>query len=245
MQKRTTLAVTIAALLGGLTVSSVALAGKGDDTVIPKTFMTVRGDTQPSGSGDTILANCGASSGIQTATVEATQSGSGSKVEIEVRNARPDTVYTVWLRMSGSGPGDETGTGGGSGGSPMTGGGATPLAPGSALDGLLHYSPPFAGSPTPTNGFVTDAYGNADFQIELDFPLIGGAYPFQNASTEAVEALRYAGSTWPLVRKPHPVANPTDPNISAPFLMRVISHCTDQVGHGLSPAVREAWFQYP
>ena len=232
-------------LVGGMAASSLALAAKNDDTVIPKTFLTVRGDTQPSGSGDTILANCGASSGLQSATVEASQSGSSSKVEIEVRNARPDTVYTVWLRMNGTGPGDENGAGGNSGGSPMTGGGATPLAPGSALDGLLHYSPPNAGSGDPTNGFVTDGYGNADFEIELDFPLIGGAYPFQNASTEAVQALRDAGSSWPLVRKPHPVANPTDPNISAGFLMRVISHCTDQVGHGLSPGVREAWFQYP
>ena len=62
---------------------------------------------------------------------------------------------------------------------------------------------------------------------------------------DGVQALIDAGSTWPLVRIPSPVVDPTDPNISGPFMIRVISHCTDQQGHGLSPAVREAWFQYP
>ncbi|MDH3901336.1 MAG: hypothetical protein OEU51_09865, partial [Gammaproteobacteria bacterium] len=73
--KRLILTTAIAAMLGSLSMSGSALAGKGDNTVIPKTNMTVRGDTQPSGSGHTILENCGASSGIQTATVEASQSG--------------------------------------------------------------------------------------------------------------------------------------------------------------------------
>ena len=238
--KRLISTTAIAALVAS--ISGLAMAG--DDPVI-NSAMTVRGDTQPSGSGDTIVANCGASGGTQSANVRVWQEDTGSKARISVKNARPDTVYTVWLRMSGSGPGDETGAGGASGGSPMTGGGATPLAPGSALDGLLHYSPPFAGSPNPTNGFTTNKKGDGTLDIDLDFPIVGGAYPFQRASTAAVQNLRDVGSTWPLVRKPHPVANAADPDISAGFLFRVISHCTDGVGHGLSPGTREAWFQYP
>jgi hypothetical protein len=246
MKKAISLASVIALTVG---MSSYVQANDDDDDddddFVINASMTVRGDTQPSGSGDTILANCGASSGKQSATVRVSQEGGNSTAKFRVRNARPNTVYTVWLRMNGSGPGDENGLGGGTGGSPMTGGGATPLAPGYTLDGLLHYSPPFAGSANPTNGFTTDSKGNANWTAHLDFPIVGGAYPFQRASTAAVQALRDAGSTWPMERRPHPVANAADPDISAPFLFRVISHCTDGVGHGLSPGVREAWFQYP
>lgn len=246
--KHTIATQSIAAILLGGLVTGVAMADgdKDDDrkdgkgAKVLKADFSVRSDTQLSGSGDTILANCGPSSGEQEAELEIKQVGESSRVEIEVENARPHTVYTVWLRMKGNGPGGDT-----IGGSPMTGGGATPLAPGSALDNMLHYSPPFAGSPTPTNGFTTDAGGNAQFSIELDFPVVGGAYPFQLASDTAVQALRDAGSNWPLVRVPAPVVNPTDPNISGPFLMRIVSHCTDQQGHGLSPGTREAWFQFP
>ena len=81
--------------------------------------------------------------------------------------------------------------------------------------------------------------------VALDFPLVGGAYPFQAMSDDAVNLLRGGGSSWPLERKPSPVANPADPNIGGPFMLRVISHCQDGLGHGLSPAQREAWFQYP
>jgi hypothetical protein len=144
------------------------------------------------------------------------------------------------MRMTGNGPDGSV-----IGGSPLTGGGATPFAPGSALDSMLHYTPPFPGSATPTNGFTTDSSGNATFSIGLDFPVVGGAYPFQKASAQAVADWQAAGGNATAERKPSPIVNPADPGISAPFLLRVISHCTDGLGHGLSPAKREAWFQYP
>jgi hypothetical protein len=154
--------------------------------------------------------------------------------------------------MSGTGPdGSQIGwhqaraDGSSCNGSPLTCGGATPLAPGSALDGIIHYTPPFAGTSTPTNGFTTDKNGNAVFTIALDFPVVGGAYPFNRASAEAVAAWQAAGGNPDARRIPSPVVNPAEDGIGGPFLMRVISHCTDQQGHGLSPAVREAWFQYP
>ena len=243
--KLSTLAIAIA--IGGLSASGAALAGKGDNTVIDGLFSN-RTDTQPSGSGDTILDMCGASSGKQQATLEVTQSGSSSKVEIQVSDARPDTVYTVWVRMKGT----ADGTGLDFGGSSLTGGGATPLAPGSDLPTLMANSPGAnpTGTTNPVNGFTTDANGDADWSINLDFPVQGGAYPFN-----AVGAAPVA------------IVDPTQYGVSAPFLMRVVSHCQDDAAHGLSPSGsnakdsygdiiydangdgkrdgREAWFQYP
>ena len=70
-----------------------------------------------------------------------------------------------------------------------------------------------------------------------DFPVVGGAYPFQEATTS-----RPGFEGVPKVA----LAIPTPETSSGtPFLIRVISHCTDQSSHGLSPATREAWFQYP
>jgi hypothetical protein len=118
------------------------------------------------------------------------------------------------------------------------------LAPGNVLDGLIYNTPPLGeGTPNPINGFITDEYGYADFEIDLDFPVVGGAYPFQKVSDVAyfdLQAVRPDAE-----RIPVPVVNPEDPNISAPFLLRIVSHCSDQLGHGLSPGEREAWFQYP
>jgi hypothetical protein len=154
-------------------------------------------------------------------------------------------VFETLLRVLGIGPGDENGNNGVFGGSPLTGGGVTPLVPGYALDTVISHTPPFPGTSNPTAGFTTDAAGNADFEIDLDFPLVGGAYPFQRASDQAVQNLRSAGSPFPLVRIPSAVANPADPNISASYLLRIVSHCQDGLAHGLVPGPREAWFQYP
>ena len=44
---------------------------------------------------------------------------------------------------------------------------------------------------------------------------------------------------------PVAIANPMLPGHGGPFLIRVVSHCSDDVGHGLSPGNREAWFQFP
>lgn len=233
----------IAAVVAGM--SGVAQADSSGDTVIDADFSN-RTDTQLSGSGDTILEMCGASTGNQSASLEISQSGGSSEVEIEVSGARPNTLYTVWLRMKGS-----TDTGG-FGGSSLTGGGATPLAPSSDLPVLMANSPGAnpLGTTDPANGFTTDANGDADWSVDLDFPVKGGAYPFN-----AVGAA------------PAVIADPTAAGVSAGFLIRVISHCQDNAAHGLSPSGsgakdangdiiydangdgqrdgREAWFQYP
>jgi hypothetical protein len=122
-----------------------------------------------------------------TAKLRITQQQGTSNAQVSVNGAVPNTVFTVWLRMRGNNLDDNGNPIGSFGGSPLTGGGATPLAPGSALDNMITYSPFFPGSTNvgtsnPTNGFTTDADGNGSLNIVLDFPLIGGAYPFNKAS---------------------------------------------------------------
>jgi hypothetical protein len=115
----------------------------------------------------------------------------------------------------------------------------TPLASGSALGDLNDISPWVdpAGADSSANSFTTDKNGNANTSISLDFPMVGGAYPFQDAIGERPGQ---EGSA----NVPTAIVDPRTGN-GGPFLIRVISHCTDQKSHGLSPATREAWFQYP
>jgi len=227
--KKVTLATIVA-----LTMST-GIAQADDDDYVIHGSMSVRTDTQLSGSGHTILENCGPSSGNQSATVKVSQDGGNSKAKFKIRDASPDTVYTVWIRIKGK-------NGLNPAGSPLTGGGATPLAPGTALDGLNAYSPwsdGGVGTPNPTNGFTTDANGDASWIVHLDFPIVGGAYPFQKTATSRPGHEGHANV-------PTAIANPADAGqADTAFLFRVVSHCTDNAGHGLSPAVREAWFQYP
>jgi hypothetical protein len=250
--KVTTLAASLACMGMGLTSTAVLAGGDNDDDgfkTVVNVDMKRRAPGSTSGSGHTVEANCpvdpsGNAWQDATATLRIEQEGDQSVARVKVKDAVPNTVFTVWMRMAGSSPGDETGANNVIGPNPMNGGGATPLLPGSALDVALSQSPPNAGTATPTNGFTTDKKGNATFTIGLDFPVIGGAYPFHRASDAAVTDLRIAGSTWPLVRTPAAIVNPNDTGIGGPFLLRVISHCTDGLGHGLSPAVREAWFEW-
>jgi hypothetical protein len=239
-------------LMASLAIPAIAQAG---DTVI-KDEMSRRAPGSTSGSGHTVEENCptdpsgkdwqGARAGVRIK-----QHGNSSTVDIRVKGAVPKTVFTVWLRTRGTGPdGSEIGwhqpraDGRSCNGSSLTCGGATPLAPGYMLDQIIHYTSPFAGTSNPTNGFTTDKHGNAKFSIYLDFPVVGGAYPFHLASEDAVANWQAAGGNPDARRIPTAVVNASDPDISAPFLLRVISHCTDQLGHGLSPGTREAWFQY-
>jgi len=229
-----TMTVLATALLG--MVSTTVLAS-GSDTIDDSMSRRAPGST--SGSGDTVEANCaqdpsGNAWQGATAALEIKQKGSTSEVEVEVEGAAPNTLFTVWLRIKGK-------NGLNSLGSPLTGGGATPLAPGSALDGLNAISPWIdpAGAPSSANSFTTDANGDAEFEIDLDFPVVRGAYPFQMTATS-----RPGHEGHPNVATA--IADPREPGQgSTAFLIRVVSHCTDSASHGLSPATREAWFQYP
>ncbi len=206
------------------------------------------GPESPSNSGHTVLEECEGSfdgndyEGQQPAAAQlmSVQIGTHSWVYITLKNARPTTLYTVWLRVKGN---DREGNS--FGGSPLTNGGATPLAAGTALDELESLSPwNSPGSSELVNGFTTNSMGYSNLTINLDFPLRGGRYPFNEISSNALENIR-ALQNPSAKAMPVAIVNPSDANIDAPFGVRIVSHCQDGLGHGLSPANRETWFDWP
>ena len=202
-----------------------------------------------SGSGHTVMEQCAEAKKNNgwlsaTANIKIKQNETNSAVAFQITNAKANTLYTAWLRMAGKGPGNEDDKEIKIGPNPMNGGGATALLPSTDLDEAILQSPPFNGTKSPKNGFTTDKNGSANFSVNLDFPLIGGAYPFHRASKISVSKLRDAGSKWPLIRKPAAIVNPAEKEIIAPFMIRIISHCQDGLAHGLSPSKREPWFQW-
>ncbi|RMD62472.1 hypothetical protein D6833_06840, partial [Candidatus Parcubacteria bacterium] len=167
-----------------------------------------------------------------SATLELQQSDGRSTVAIEVKAAKPNTYYTVWVRLKGTRANGET-----YGGSPLTGAPATALAPTSELGNLLAAMGPGNGNTNNLNGFFTDKDGNGTFKIELDFPIVNGAYPFQKFAGFDPKDERF------------PLDNPRIMPVpiigsGAPFTIRVASHCTDGVGHGLVPGPHEGWFDW-
>ena len=224
----------IATAIAGLSVSGIAQAD------FSANMSRVVG---ASGSGHTVIDECGAGTDnfdAATATIENTQDGGSSRVKVRLKGANPDTHYTLWVRMKGSSHGVNFG------GAPLTGGGATPLAPSSALNGPTGLVADWAttgGSTGGANSFDTNHKGDGVVHIDLDFPLEGGSYPFNNidAATLAVAQAKNANAA----ANPATVVDPRADNVGGPFMIRMVSHCQDGKGHGLSPSNREAWFQYP
>jgi hypothetical protein len=194
-----------------------------------------------SGSGHTVIDQCGGGAENwdgATATIENVQAGGDSTVKFRLKGGKPNTHYTLWVRMKGKGHGATIG------GSPITGGGATPLANTSGLDALVA-DWIGSGSNTGANSFDTNHQGDANVRFKLDFPLEGGAYPFNRMSAQSLLDIHtYKNPAAEAI--PSPIVDPRDASISsAPFMIRMVSHCQDGLGHGLSPSNREAWFQYP
>ncbi len=200
--------------------------------------MTRTAPNVPSPSGHTVRDDCGGAEASPhgwtnaSAKLRIVQVGDSSQVVIKLRHAKPDTFYTVWLRLGGT---DSNGDP--FGGNPVTGGKATPLAATTDLDSLLEATGPGNGSDDVVNGVWTNRSGHATFRATLDFPITAGAYPFERFEN------------W----------DPTDPRLPAenpaiypvaiagpqgPFTLRLVSHCTDQVGHGLTSGPRELWFDW-
>ena len=198
-----------------------------------------RSPDEVSPSGHSVLADCQAPGSEDPegwldarARLSIRQSAGQSRVVIRVRDARPETYYTVWLRLGGTDSNGEA-----FGGNPLTGGKATPLAATSDLPDLLAATGSGNGNDDQPNGFRTNARGNATFRATVDFPVVAGAYPFQR----------------------FPAWDPSDPRLPAedpaiypvaiagpqgPYTLRVVSHCTDDVGHGLTSGPREWWFDW-
>lgn len=194
-------------------------------------------------AGNNVAANCsGAGSPWPDATVsiETSDNDLGTGVFIRINNARPHTLYTYWLRLKGT---DDKGES--FGGSPLTGGGSTPLAPSWSLYDLLQATGAGNGKPHVANGVTTDEWGNATLNVQLDFALFGGAYPFQNMPNFNPQDSRYPDSVKTPAIYPVDIVDPRSEGVDAPFMIRMVSHCTDELAHGLTPGAREPWFDYP
>lgn len=228
-----------AALALGTALAVLALpAGAADDdgTVVRDTFER-RLPSETSPSGQSVMDDCAGAldeGGWMDATADLRlrQVGSSSDVTVRVRDARPHTYYTVWLRFGGtSSDGQQFGF------NPVNGGRATALAHTDTLPYLLSTTGPGNGSDEQPNGFWTDDDGDGTLRTTVDFPIVGGAYPFQ----------RWEGFDPDHPNMPiddaaiHPVAIAGP---QGPYTLRIVSHCTDGVGHGLRSGPREWWFDW-
>ncbi len=199
-------------------------AAGGEELVFDIQQEFVRADpAAESPSGHTVLDHCtsdGETWSGAVATILVEQTATTTHVEIGVVGARPETVFTSWLRLKGTDPD----TGESWGGNPITGKGSTALAPSTDLAELIALSETDGATEAP-NAFMTDSDGNGSLIVDLDLGLIDGAYPFDNHDAELEPV--------PTVRAPY-----------SPFLVRLASHCTDELAHGILQGDREMWFNW-
>ncbi len=205
----------------------------------------------PSPTGQSVAVECNAPGepGAETwseakAWLTFSDRNGGSRLTFIVRHARPDTLYTVWLRLSG-----EDSSGNAYGGSPLVGIPVTPLVASDELPEQLAITLPNPGSDDVPNGFRTNSRGSGRVVIKVDFPIESGAYPFQRfpdfadhadniALTNPVNIERLGGEAAAV----RPVAI-TDAS-QAPATFLIASHCVDDVAHGLLPGPHENWFTF-
>lgn len=160
------------------------------------------------------------------------QDAAASQVIVTVENARPNTLYTIWLMLSGKTPGGEK-----YGGNPIMKSGATALVPTSDLAEAVRIMK--APKSKARNGFTTDARGSGSVTVDLDFPIVGGAYPFQHFAGFDANDPAFTHETPSAV----PVAI-TGKSAGAPFTLRLASHCGDNMHNGLVAGRHEAWFNW-
>ncbi|REK16491.1 MAG: hypothetical protein DWQ40_09760 [Actinobacteria bacterium] len=195
-----------------------------------------RGAVEVSPSGHSVATDCALDGETEwsaaTARLVISQADGESHVSIKMRDARPTTYFTIWLRLAGTDSnGEKFGT------NPLTDGGATPLAPTRDLPTMLAATGPGNGTDELANGFWTDENGNANYNILVDFPIVAGAYPFERFPGFDPSDPRLPASN-PAIY-PVAIAGP-----QGPYTLRIVSHCTDEVGHGLQSGPREWWFDW-
>ena len=203
----------------------------------------------PSPTGQTVVRECNPADATEpqtwpeaTATLRLRERSGRSTMTLTIRDARPDTLFTVWLRLSGV---DSAGNP--YGGSPLTGLPVTPLTASGELPSQLAATLPNAGSDELANGFRTNHLGRGHLTLDVDFPMTSGAYPFQRfadfdqhqndvALTNDANVARLGGQAASI----KPVAIPD--GSQAPATILIASHCVDDVAHGLIPGPHENWF---
>lgn len=205
---------------------------------------------RPSPTGQSVAVECNSGEGeTETwpeakASIRLNERQGTSYMTFRVRNARPKTLYTVWVRLLG-----EDSAGNPYGGSPLTGIPVTPLISTKELPAALAATLPNPGSDTLSNGFRTNARGNGQLTLRVDFPITSGAVPFQRfpdfddlkddiALTNPANLGRLGGES-PAIK---PVA--ITEGSQAPATLLIASHCVDDIAHGLLPGPHENWFTW-
>ncbi len=171
-----------------------------------------------------MIQNCGGEYADASGKIWVTDVPGGTNVKVQIDDVVPSTFFTVWLKLDG--------------GSDLTGAGVTALADtdeiaelGAATPAVVLKQPALdagivgdagQGTTDQVNGFWSNHNGKAVANFSVDFPVSKGAYQFQEFDSALT---RKAVGT-------------------APFTLRVVSHCVDQVGHGLVPGKHEMWFNW-
>ena len=168
------------------------------------------------------------------ATIRLRQAAGKTSVVIQVTDAKPNEFWTVWVRHGEI--------------NPLNLRKVIPLAPTSEIPALAAVTPDDklnpaifepgtgddgTGSTEVANGFWTNEYGNGRFRITVDFPVIKGAYQYQD--------LDLSNPIFKPGVELGPILVATLPQET--FSIRVVTHCVDHTGHGLIPA-GEPWFDW-
>lgn len=170
------------------------------------------------------------------ATLTIEQAGGQSSVTIDMTGVKPNIYYTMWLRlMRTDNEGNMVNA------NPLIGIPGTPLIPSTELDEALTLTGQGNAKVGLSNGVWSDDNGNAIWTSTVDFPVIGGAYPFHNFEAFDPTDERFSSPFKDDAPRAIPVAIA---NSGAPFTIRVASHCQSNVNYGLFPGPHEGWFDW-
>ena len=98
-----------------------------------------------------------------SATIKIKEKANGkTKIKIKIKNAKPNHLYTVWLKLDGT--------------SPLSGIGATPAAGSGDIQTIIDNADTACAAGA--NAFYTNSAGKGKLRITLDFHLSDGIYPF-------------------------------------------------------------------
>ena len=109
-----------------------------------------------------------------SATIQINERNDGTTgVVLKVKKAKPNHIYTMWIKLAGV--------------SPLTGAGATPAAGAADIQAIIDNSE--SDSAAGANAFYTNAAGNGTLHITLDFLLSDGIYPFSQHDGDLSDGL--------------------------------------------------------
>lgn len=233
LAKRALLCVAAVALVAMSSLPASAGGGHGYGPHTEEFRLIYPLTTIPWYPAEKMIENCGGTYEYAKARITYEQRHGKTYVHLRVNNTAPNTLWTVWLGLDGGSV------------SPLTDLGITALANTSEVDALAAATPSWrlnqtandlgltgddgTGSQHVANGFWTDRHGYGEFRVKLDFPLNKGAYQWREYDASLPRSAIGGGA----------------------FKLRIVSHCVDQTGHGLTPGIpgevnkfHEMWFDW-